>query len=568
MDIAALRILLLAVLLLPVVVGVGVAFLGSYRCARRTALITALVHLALTAALIVPATNILSDPSQHPTGEERDHVFVPEIVPGATADDPHRTTWKIVEFSAPDKSQPRGAIQFFLGVDGLNLWLVALTSFLMIPAILCTWDTITVRANQFYAWLLVLQTAIIGVFLSFDIVLFYAFFELTLIPAFFLIGMWGVSSNRREAARKFFLYTLAGSLFTLVGVIGVVLVVYAKADVLTFSIPELVSILQDRYRLPAGEEQAYWTSAQYYLFLALALGFVVKVPLVPVHSWLPPAYSEAPTSVTMLLSGVLAKLGAFGLLRLVMPLAPDATFSVGLPLFGTLAAIGIIYAAFCAYAQTDLRRLVAYSSISHLGFCVLALLAFNEEGLTGGVLHLVNHGLATGALFLLVGLLMQRYGTAQMHEYSGLWNRLPALTFFMMVVVLANIGVPALNNFVSEMMMLAGLYELRASGLASLTFAVVAAFSIFMSAWYLLTMVQRVFFGPLREPTPIGTARAPITDLNRREWSALLPLTLLLVVLGCFPRLLTDVMKPDVEALAQLGDEARARAGSIFTVAD
>ncbi|HEY8503531.1 MAG TPA: proton-conducting transporter membrane subunit, partial [Gemmataceae bacterium] len=349
-----LRSLLLAVLLLPAAAALAVLFAGarSYRAARGIGLVFVLLHLALTAALVVPAADFLSDPGRHsrPSG-----VFVPEFVPGAPRDEAgnvrpefaHETAWAVVSFdprfdpSSP--APPESAIRFFVGLDGFNVWLVALASFLMLPAVLSTWDSVRDRANHFYAWLFLLQAAILGVFLAFDIILFYVFFELTLIPGFFLIGMWGVSSGRREAARKFFLYTLAGGLISLVGVVAVVLVTYSRTGALTFSIPELVEVLRQQYAAPGAG--TFWPDAQYWLFLALALGFVIKIPLVPLHSWQPNAYAEAPMSVTIILSAVLAKLGTFGLLRVVMPLTPDATLSVGLPLLGTLAAVGILYGA-------------------------------------------------------------------------------------------------------------------------------------------------------------------------------------------------------------------------------
>jgi len=294
---------------------------------------------------------------------------------------------------------------------------------------------------------------------------------------------------------------------------------------------------------------------QFYCFLAMIAGFIVKIPLVPFHSWLPGAYAESPSGVTVLLSALLAKMGTFGLVRLCMPLLPDATLDVGMPIFGALAVFGIVYGAYCAYAQTDIKRMIAYSSISHLGFCVVALLAFNPEGLAGGTLHMINHGLATGALFLVVGMMADRYGSQPMSQYSGLWNKLPLLTFFMIVLSLASVGLPGLNNFVSEMLMLGSLFDVRNTQVTTLAFAVFAGFGIFLSAWYMLTMVQRVFFGPLREPD----RTIVVTDLTTREVIAVGIPTLFCLLLGLFPQPALNIMKSDVTALSKVADEARER---------
>jgi NADH-quinone oxidoreductase subunit M len=401
-----------------------------------------------------------------------------------------------------------------------------------------------------------LQAGLLGVFLSFDILFFYVCFELTLIPLLFLIGGWGPGPNRRDAARKLFLFTLAGGLITLIGVAGTVVWVYSRTGHLTFSIPELADLVQTGMLQKAEANHGLWRDAQTYLFLALAVGFAVKIPLVPLHSWLPGAYSEAPMGVTVMLSALLAKMGTFGLLRICLPLCPDATLAVGMPLLGTLGVIAIVYGAMCAYAQTDLRRLVAYSSVSHLGFCVLALVAFSPAGIAGGLLHMVNHGLSTGAMFLLVGMLVRRYGTAQIADYSGVWSRLPVLTFFMMVACLASVGLPGLNNFVSEMLMLGGVLDARNPYVNPLPFTALAAFGIFLSAWYTLTMVRRVFFGPVKEPP----APEPVTDLTGRERLTIVPVAALCLLLGVFVQPVLDVMYRDVGRLAQVADGARERA--------
>jgi NADH-quinone oxidoreductase subunit M len=566
------RLVLPALLVLPLLAALVLRFTDGAR-ARSTALAFAAVHLALTAVVIVSGlTEIQDDPSLS-AGIDRnqkkaERVFAPQFVPGDPMPDgkpSYSTTYDLLPIYAtvqrPDPAVPPqrvklGAAQFFIGLDGMNVWLVALASFMMLPVVLVSWDTVHEREGAYYAWLFLLQAGLLGVFLSFDLLFFYVCFELTLVPLLFLIGGWGPGPNRRDAARKLFLFTLAGGLITLLGVAGTVLYVYDRTGQLTFSIPRLADLVQTGMLQKAEASHGTWRDAQTYLFLALAVGFAVKIPLVPLHSWLPGAYAEAPIGVTVMLSALLAKMGTFGLLRICLPLCPDATLAVGMPLVGVLGVIAIVYGALCAYAQTDLRRLVAYSSVSHLGFCVLALMAFNPAGLAGGLLHMVNHGLSTGAMFLLVGMLVRRYGTAQIADYSGVWTRLPLLTFFMMVACLASIGLPGLNNFVSEMLMLGGVLDARNPHVAALPFAALAAFGIFLSAWYTLTMVRRVFFGPVKEPP----AAVPVTDLTARERFAIAPVVMLCLVLGLFAQPVIDVSQRDTNRLAQAADEARDRA--------
>jgi NADH-quinone oxidoreductase subunit M len=546
---------------LPLVTALLLPLFGREQsAARRNAIGAALLHLFLTLLVVASARQPLSQRKDQTTPVGRNPVFVPEFVPGdpgvdrkGQRFDSHATSWDILPF-AKDKSKIK-AIQFFIGLDGLNIWLLALTSLMLVPVILISWDSIKEGAGAYYAWLFALQAGAIGVFLAFDIIFFYVCFELTLIPLFFLISGWGRGPYRREAARKLFLFTLAGGLITLLGILAAVLAVYEKTDQLTFSIPDLALLMQDQLHRNDETLKAYWREKQQLIFLAIAVGFAVKIPLVPLHSWLPGAYAEAPIGVTVLLSALLAKMGTFGLLRVCLPIAPDGALTAGLPLLGTLAAIGIIYGALCAFAQSDFKRLVAYSSVSHLGFCVLGLMALNAEGMTGGLLHMVNHGLATGALFLLVGFLLQRYSSGQIADYGGLWKKLPVFTFFMMVICLAGIGLPGLNNFVSEMLMLGGLFELSQSRAAGLTYAVVAALGIFLSAWYILTMLQRVFFNPLREPPPVPKGVAG--DLNMRELAIIVPLTALCLYIGLRPQPMLDVMRRDIDSLAHVADDAR-----------
>ncbi len=547
---------------LPILAALILRFVDG-SAARRVALGFAIGHLVFTLAIVGSGMMaIQDDPQVHADinlrTKKSERIFAPQFVPGdpgTSGKHTYSTTWDVLPFS---KDNPNvHAVQFFIGLDGLNIWLVALSSLMMVPVVLVSCDTIKNREGAFYSWLFLLQAGVIGVFLSFDILLFYVCFELTLIPLLFLIGGWGPGPNRREAARKLFLFTLTGGLITLLGLAGTVLFVYDRTGELTFSIPRLADLIQTNLRKATGPGREVWVDAQTYLFLAMAAGFAVKIPIVPLHSWLPGAYAEAPTGVTVMLSALLAKMGLFGLVRICLPLAPDATLSVGLPLLGSLATAGIIYGALCAYAQTDFRRLVAYSSVSHLGFCALAILAFNPTSLAGGVLHMVNHGLSTGAMFLLVGMLTRRYASSQIADYSGLWTRLPALSFFMIVICLASVGLPGLNNFVSEMLMLGGLLRFVDGKLTGIAFAAFASAGIFLSAWYTLTMVRRAFFGPVKEPLPAGP---PVTDLTARERAAIIPLALLCLLLGLFPQTVLQVMERDTTRLAQVADEARGRA--------
>jgi NADH-quinone oxidoreductase subunit M len=638
---AVLRIVVLLLVLVPLASALFVPLLGPF--ARRAALLIALFHLGLTAAVVavaIPAIDYRRGQEASVSGLALVNRFHPEFVPGdpgeyTQADGAEgRTTWTLFRLSAegnPDKPGPY--VQLFFGVDGLNLWLVALAAIMLPPVILISWDSVTERPGAFYGWLFLLQGAMIGAFLSFDVILFYIFFELTLIPMFFLIGRWGVGSGRRDAARKFFLYTLAGSFLTLLGLIGVVVTnptpvhpytgtrmgeavgradglgfvpgrpidrVAARRGPVTFSLPDLMGNVQvwadapNSARIAVAElefelaairavplvtaaqvsaaerrlegarkireeverDHAKNLSMQFWLFVALIAGFLVKVPVWPFHTWLPDAYREAPTGVVMMLSAVMAKLGTFGILRLVLPLVPDAAIRYGLPVVGVLAAVGIVYGALCAYASKDIKLVIAYSSVSHLGFLVLGLFAFNKQGLTGSVLHMVNHGLCTGALFAALGFLVARYRTTEQAKFGGLMGRFPNFAVLTFVLCLASVGLPGLNNFVSEMLMLAGLFDARNPGVNRLGLATVAAVGIFLSAWYTFTVLKRVFFNPPKEPEPVVPV---VDDVTRREFLSFGSLAVLCLVLGLLPQLVIDTMRADVQTLRIIGDKARAR---------
>ncbi len=442
------------------------------------------------------------------------------------------------EFERPwlstNATEPGGlSLTMHLGLDGISVSMILLTALLGFSAVLISWETIQNRSTEFYAALLALEAAVIGVFCSFDLILFYAFFEFTLIPLFFLMIVWG-GPNRRSAALTFFLFTFCGSLFTLLGLIALALTAANAGVVNPTSIPALAEWLKTSPLTP-GLQEAF--------FLAIAVGFLVKVPVVPFHSWLPNTYAEAPTAGTVFASGLLAKMGVYGFLRLCIPMFPDACLTIGVPLMGTLAAIGVIYGSLCALAQKDIKRLVAYSSIAHLGFCILGIFALNVEGLTGGVLQMVNHGLSTGALFLLVAMLTDRYGTRQIEHFGGIAFRLPLLAISMVFISMASIGLPGLNGFTGEFLSLAGMFARHP------LYAVLGTTGVILGAWYLLTLLQTVYFGPTREPK---AASEPVRDINIREVLALVPLAALCLGIGVYPKPLVDVIRPDVESIAAL----------------
>jgi NADH-quinone oxidoreductase subunit M len=438
---------------------------------------------------------------------------------------------------------PPYRLEFLLGLDGVSVLLVLLTALLSISSVLVSWTAIRDRAAEFYAALLVLETGLIGVFCAFDLLLFYVFFEFTLIPLFFLIGIWG-GPLKQYAAYKFFLYTLAGGLITLVGLAALVLSARQMMPLETpFSLPALALHLT-QHPLPAHYQVP--------LFLAISAGFLVKVPLFPFHTWLPLAHVEAPTAGSVLLAGVLLKLGTYGFLRLCLPMFPEACRTVGVPLIALVAVIGIIYGSLCALAQNDIKKLVAYSSVAHLGFCMLGLFALNREGISGGILQMVNHGLSTGALFCIVGLFYERYHTRLLTELGGLANRLPRLAAILVFITLASIGLPGLNGFVGEVLCLMGMYR-HIEVIPGPLYAAFGALGIILGAWYMLSMLQTAFFGPLREPHAEGHPE-PITDLNARETLALAPLAFCCLWIGLFPQPLLELIRPDVDAIVRVYD--------------
>ena len=436
-------------------------------------------------------------------------------------------------------------VRFSIALDGLGLWLFALTALLMVVAVLVGWDAIREQQSLYYRLLLVLETGMLGVFVARDIILFYLFFEFTLVPLFFLIGIWG-SDQRRHAAIKFFLFTLSGSVLTLLGLLTVVLWdAYGPhalpGQIMTFSIPELTRRLAE-HPMPVG--------LQFWIFLALFAGFAIKVPLVPLHTWLPLAHVEAPAAGSVLLAGVLLKIGAYGFVRFNLPMLPDAT-ALCMPWLLGISVAGILYGALVALAQSDLKRLIAYSSVSHLGFCMLGVFAVNRLAIEGGVLQMVNHGLSTGGLFALVGMLYERYHTRRIADLGGIAREVPVLAFFMVFMTLSSIGLPGLNGFVGEFLILLGMFQRGWAGPVTAwtpeyrLIAVLATSGVVLGAWYMLSLVRQVFFGPPRESGHAG----PVGDLQFREVAALVPLALVIVWIGVQPCFFLDRMAPTLDAL-------------------
>ncbi len=416
---------------------------------------------------------------------------------------------------------PAYGMTYLMGVDGISLFMVLLTTLLMPIAIYFSNLYVEEQPGLYLVLMLVLETAMIGVFLALDLVLFFVFFEFSLIPMYLLIGKWG-GGNRVYAALKFFVYTFAGSALMLVAI----LVVYFNTG--TFNILEMNA---------AGLSPQVQTWA----FLAFALAFAIKVPIFPFHTWLPDAHVQAPTAGSIILAGILLKMGTYGYLRLAIPLFPEAAARFG-PWIAGLAVIGILYGALVALVQKDLKSLVAYSSVAHLGFVMLGIVALNHQGMSGAVLQMVYLGLSTGALFLMVGLLYERRHTRMLEDFGGLWKSVPVFSGFFLVVVMSSAALPGLNGFVGEFSILLGAYA------AWPVFAILASAGVILAAWYLLTAFRRIVQGPLTNPQ---NEAAHLPDLRPGEVMMLLPLVLLFFLIGLFPNLFLDKINPSVESLLQ-----------------
>jgi NADH-quinone oxidoreductase subunit M len=419
-------------------------------------------------------------------------------------------------------------ISYATGVDGLSILLVLLTTFLTPISILSTWSAVEERVKDFMLFFLLLEVGMLGVFMAQDLFLFYIFWEFTLVPMYFLIGIWG-GPRRVYAAIKFFLYTMAGSILMLLAIL------WLGIHQGTFLVPELMA----KGGIPAN--------LQLWLFLAFAAAFAIKVPMWPLHSWLPDAHVEAPTAGSIILAGVLLKMGTYGFLRFNIPLFPQAALKAA-PWIALLAVIGIIYGAAVSYAQKDIKKLVAYSSVSHLGFVMLGLFALNSWGVEGGILQMINHGLSTGALFLLVGMVYEQTHTREFSVYGGLWKIMPVFGAFMLIVSLSSMGLPGLNGFVGEFAILLGAFGSKAIG--SPWFAGLAALGVIMAAVYILYMFQKIFLGPegsiVEEVKKHGHA---LRDMSVREIVTAVPLLVFIFWIGLYPKPFFDLMAPAVEKL-------------------
>jgi len=417
---------------------------------------------------------------------------------------------------------------YHVGVDGIALVLVLLTALLGPLALLSAFASIKERVKEFVISLLILQTAMLGALCALDLVLFYVFWEAMLIPMYLLIGIWG-HERRIYAAVKFFLYTMAGSLLMLVAILYLYFAVNGP-DGHTFDFPEL---LKQVPHLAPG--------VQRWLFLAFALSFAIKVPMVPLHTWLPDAHVEAPAAGSIILAGVLLKMGTFGFLRYAFPLFPDGALALR-PLLALLAVVGIVYGALMCLAQSDLKKLVAYSSVSHLGFVMLGLCALTTAGMTGGVYQMLNHGVSTGALFALVGILYERRHTREMGQFGGLARVVPALAALFFIVTLASVGLPGTNGFVGDFLILAGSFNSKLHNAP--WYSAFGALGVILGAVYMLWMYQRVFFGPVKRDE-----NRALKDLSLREWVVLAPLVLLIGVMGIYPQPFLERIEPSVNRL-------------------
>src|SRR3989442_5545950 len=423
--------------------------------------------------------------------------------------------------------------RYHLGVDGISLWLVLLTTLLMPISVLSSWTAITKRQTTYYALMLLLESALIGVFVSLDLLLFYLFFEASLVPMFFLIGVWG-GERRIYAAVKFFIYTSVGSLLMLVGIIALYFIHQGATGVGTFDYPTLLATMRSTAPIISGR-------AEFWLFLAFAFAFCIKVPLWPLHTWLPDAHTEAPTAGSVILAGVLLKMGTYGLLRFNFGLFPAASRQFA-PLMITLAVICIIYGALVAMLQPDVKRLVAYSSVSHMGFVVLGFVSFTAQGMQGALYQMLNHGGSTGALILFVGMIYERRHTRMISDFGGLVRPMPWFSTFFVIASLSSIGLPFLNGFVGEFLIMLGSWTSFAVQHAWIV-TMLAGTGVIWAAVYMLLMLQRVVFG-----TKTSEANAKLFDLNAREVGLLLPLLALMLFMGVYPQPFLNRSQTSIEA--------------------
>jgi len=421
---------------------------------------------------------------------------------------------------------PSIGADYFLGVDGFSVLLILLTTLMGVIAILSSWTAITERVKEYYIFLLVLQSGMIGAFISLDFLLFFLFWEVMLVPMYFLIGIWG-SDRRLYSAIKFFLYTLVGSVVMLLGILALYFHYHDVTQVWTFDITKFQAAHID-------------TSLQWWLFLAFFLGFSIKVPMFPFHTWLPDAHTDAPTAGSVILAAILLKMGTYGFIRFSLPILPDASRTF-VPMMVTLSIIGIIYGALVAMAQKDWKRLVAYSSVSHMGMVTLGMFALNPVGMTGSIIQQLNHGISTGALFLLVGVVYERRHTRQISEYGGISKVMPIYATIFMIMTMSSIGLPTLNGFIGEFLILAGVFMVPDWGIL---WASLAGSGVVLGAAYMLWLYQRTMFGKIENPK-----NEKLLDLNFREFMTFAPLIVLAVWIGIYPTPFLERLDPTVKTV-------------------
>ena len=444
-----------------------------------------------------------------------------------------------MQFTETHAWVPMLHINYQLGVDGISLWLVVLTAFISLIAVCFSLDR-DVGFRNFMALLLALEAGTLGVFVALDLILFYVFWELMLVPTYFLIGIWG-EGRRIYATTKFVLYTLVGSLFMLLGIIWLSLIHFEATHELSFNIQTLVHMKID-------------PSTQIWLFLFFLSAFAIKIPIFPLHSWLPHAYISSPIPVLLILTGAMSKAGAYGIIRFCLPLFPDAVEKFGLLIaFG--AAVGIVYGAWIAIAQRDLKALVAYSSISHLGFIVLGIFAFNSEGIEGSLLQMVNHGIIASALFIIVGILEKKMGTRNLDDFRGLGKSMPLLYGVFMLITLAALGLPGLSGFVGEFLILLGVWTSLLLEDLSVIYVLMSGLAIIFAAIYMLYMFQ----GAMQEKNE--KIPEDLSDINSKEFGLLLPACILVVFIGLYPKIFIDRVAPSVESVLMVEKTINLDAG-------